>query len=292
MATIIGPPGNVIRNRPITTELRVLLDAAADSVGVERVVIVSGGQTSNHAPELKGKVGGWIGSRRHDDGRAADIKNGMTLSFTDTDGSQVESFVTAAAARGANGIGAGVNYMGTRRIHVGFGVTPSDHSEIAWGAAGAAANAPAWLREASGRGWANPFGARRGRGGGIGRAAGALDGEAGMSVVRARGGLWLRKGPGLEFDRTKLLELGTELMVLGMDGPWARVDLEGDGFVDGHVMASFLSSAHSVMAGEGIEEPVDPAAPEEPVGEAEPVNASARDRRGRRPPGPRPPRNP
>ena len=50
MAEIVGPPANVIRNRPITTELRELLDGSADATGVEKVVIVSGGQTSNHAP--------------------------------------------------------------------------------------------------------------------------------------------------------------------------------------------------------------------------------------------------
>ena len=50
MAEIVGPPTSVIRNRPITTELRELLDGAAEDTGVEKVVILSGGQTSNHAP--------------------------------------------------------------------------------------------------------------------------------------------------------------------------------------------------------------------------------------------------
>jgi hypothetical protein len=159
MAQIVGPPANVIRNRPITTELRELLDGAAEATGVARVVIVSGGQTSNHAPHLNGVVGGWTGSRRHDNGRAADIelvRAGDTLTFTDTDGSKVAEFVTAAAARGAIGIGAGVNYMGRKRIHVGFGNSPTDLQKLVWGAAGLSANAPAWLRAAAGEGWSNP----------------------------------------------------------------------------------------------------------------------------------------
>src|SRR5947209_208670 len=56
MAQIVGPPANVIRNRPITTELRALLNGAAEATGVQKVVIVSGGQTSNHAPNLEGVV--------------------------------------------------------------------------------------------------------------------------------------------------------------------------------------------------------------------------------------------
>ena len=154
MANIVGPPNNVIRNKPITTELHDLLNGAADATGIEKVVIISGGQTSNHAANLNGVVGGWTGSHRHDNGRAADIeliRNGTTLAFTDTDGSQVEAFVTAAAARGANGIGAGVHYMGPNKIHVGFGNSLSDHQKLVWGAAGASANAPGWLRRAAAR---------------------------------------------------------------------------------------------------------------------------------------------
>jgi hypothetical protein len=251
MAEIVGPPTSVIRNRPITTELRELLDGAAEDTGVEKVVIVSGGQTSNHAAHLAGVVGGWTGSRRHDNGRAADIelvRGGNTLSFTDTNGSQVAGFVTACAARGANGIGAGVNYMGPKRIHVGFGNSPSDLQELVWGAAGASANAPAWLRAAAKEGWDNPVG-------------GSFDPTppvrtSGRSIVSARGGLWLRRGPGLGFERARLLDEGTALTVLGFDGDWARVDLEGDGRIDGHVFAAFLVAADLGDAAGGVEEPV------------------------------------
>lgn len=280
MIEIVGPPANVIRNRPITTELRELLDGAADAAGVERVVIVSGGQTSNHALHLKGVVGGWTGSRRHDNGRAADIelvRDGDTLSFTDTNGSEVAEFVTAAAARGASGIGAGVHYMGRKRIHVGFGKSLTDLQKLVWGAAGASANAPAWLRAAAGEGWDNPIEENL-------AAAFSVRASA-SSIVMARGGLWLRKGPGLGFDRARLLDEGTALRVVGLDGDWARVDLRGDGLIDGHVFAAFLGAADLSDADDGVEEAVEEEALTE-LAEAEgiPAAAGGHARRGARAP--------
>jgi hypothetical protein len=252
MAEIIGPPANVTRNRPITAELSALLNGAADATGIQKVVIFSGGQTSNHAPHLKGVVGGWIGSPRHDDGRAADVhlvKDGTTLRFTDADGSEVEAFVTAAAARGATGIGAGLDYMGPTSIHVGFGKSPSDHQKLVWGEDGLSVNAPGWLRQAAAAGWNNPIAT------GLEHAFAAL--APGRSMVMARGGLWLRKGPGIEFDRGRLLDAGTVLAVVGFDGEWARVDLEGDGRVDGHVHTAFLAPADGDDSDEGVEETPD-----------------------------------
>jgi hypothetical protein len=257
MANIVGPPANSIRNKPITTELNEVLDGAADATGVAKIIIVSGGQVANHLPQLEGVVGGWTGSHRHDNGGAADIqliKNGTTLAFTDSDGSQVASFVTAAAARGATGIGAGVNYMGPKTIHVGFGNTPSDHQKLVWGAAGASANAPGWLRVAAKAGWDHPVGHA------VPAFASEAAGPAGAAferfVVAAREGLWLRKGPGLGFERARLLAAGTELTVAGRDGDWARVDLEHDGLVDGYVFAAFLKATESEI-GETAEEPAD-----------------------------------
>lgn len=252
MANIEGPPANKVRNRPITAELHAVLDGAAVATGIQKVIIFSGGQTSNHAPHLENVVGGWTGSRRHDDGRAADIhlvKDGTVLKFTDADGSEVEDFVTAAAARGATGIGAGVGYMGPTSIHVGFGKSPSDHVKLVWGKAGASANAPAWLKQAAAAGWNNPVAVV------VEHAFAALG--AGRSMVTARAGLWLRKGPGVEFDRGRLLDAGTMLAVVGFDGDWARVDLEGDGRVDGHVHSAFLERADQADPddpNEGVEE--------------------------------------
>ena len=70
--------------------------------------------------------------------------------------------------------------------------------------------------------------------------------RSGRFVVMARDGLKLRKGPGTDFDAVKTLPAGTELTVVGFDGTdrvWARVDLEDDGLLDGHVFAAFLAPA-------------------------------------------------
>src|SRR5690606_19385261 len=103
-----------------------------------------------------GTPGKRTGSTRHDLGNAADLqllKGGRALDFTNpADRETVIRFVTAAAAHGATGIGAGVDYMGPKTLHVGFG------AKSVWGAHGKAANAPAWLKEAVFAGWRNPVG--------------------------------------------------------------------------------------------------------------------------------------
>jgi hypothetical protein len=82
----------------------------------------------------------------------------------------------------------------------------------------------------------------------------------GHYVVMARGGLKLRGGPGTNFDPQQTLALGTELNVVAIssqDSAWARVDLEGDGLLDGYVFASFLAPAEQhVSPGEGAPEPM------------------------------------
>lgn len=247
MSVIVGPPATAIRCRPITARLHQLLNDAADATGVDRVVITSGGQPSNHAPHLKGVTCGWKGSRRHDNGNAADlqlVKNGNTLRFTDTDGSQVDEFVTACAARGATGIGAGVHYMGPKTIHVGFG------SKAIWGANGQSANAPAWLRTAVNAGWNDPV-----------DTAFALMSipSSSRSVVIARRGLYLRSAGDLTSNRLDELSPGTEVSILGFEGAWARVDLLGDGLMDGLVYSSYLRPADLADGDDsedGMEEPV------------------------------------
>ncbi len=238
MAAISGPPASATRNQPITEELKRVINTAADAAGIDTVRIVSGGQPA------RGEGTRRTGSPRHDHGRAADIKlvqRGDVLTFTDDDGGPtVEAFITAAAALGANGIGAGLAYMGNDTIHVGFGTSPSDHTELVWGEDGRSVNAPGWLRQAARKGWDNP------QTGGIEDVA-ALR-IPGRFVVIARNGLRLRNGPGLEFDATRTLEVETEIRVVGFDGPggdWARVDLEDDGLIDGHVLAAFLAPAGS-----------------------------------------------
>lgn len=231
MVEIVGPPTGATRNWPITAELRHVLEQAAAKIEVDRIIITSGGQpAAGEGPR--------IGSTRHDHGRAADIqlmRAGQPLTFTDQDGGDVAAFVTAAAACGATGIGAGVDYMGDRTIHVGFGTSPADKSKVVWGADGNVATAPAWLREAARNGWDNPAPPTTSI---------PSAGSIGRYTVIARGGLWLRKGPGLDFEKNRILAERLVLSVTRYDGPdnaWACVDLEGDGLADGYAFAAFLA---------------------------------------------------
>lgn len=143
MATIREDTANATRNLPISDALRAVLSQAADAVGIQLVVVTSGGQPASGSRR--------VGSNRHDNGNAADLdlqKNGKTLDFTlSTDLPDIQAFVTAAASAGATGIGAGVDYMGPTKLHVGFG------PRAAWGKDGKAANAPPWLIDAATSGW-------------------------------------------------------------------------------------------------------------------------------------------
>jgi len=147
MAVIIEATEGKIRDKPISDKLKRVLDKAADAAEIETVLVTSGGQVA------KGMPGKRTGSTRHDLGNAADLqllKKGKPLDFTTTaDRKIVAAFVTAAAANGATGIGAGIQYMGPKTLHVGFG------TKAVWGARGKAANAPPWLKKAVFAGWEN-----------------------------------------------------------------------------------------------------------------------------------------
>jgi hypothetical protein len=238
MTTFTGPPSEAIRNKPITLELKQVLDTAAQAAGVDTIVITSGGQ------DALGEGTRRTGSTRHDRGRAADLQlmvNGSTPTFTDQSAPPVIlAFVTAAAAAGATGIGAGVGYMGNRTMHVGFGTSVNDRSTLTWGAGGRSVNAPQWLRNAAEAGWAAP---------------GPIAGGApkvlapGRYVVIARAGLKLRGGPGTTFESERTLPLGTELNVVELDSQdpsWVRVNLEEDELIDGYVFAGFLAPAGAI----------------------------------------------
>ena len=81
----------------------------------------------------------------------------------------------------------------------------------------------------------------------------------GRYVVIARDGLKLRGGPGTNFQSEATIPAGTELNVVAtseVDPAWVRVDLEGDGLLDGYVFASFLAQAGAhAGTGEGVPEP-------------------------------------
>jgi hypothetical protein len=250
MTTFTGPPASATRNKPIASDLKQVLDAAAQSAGVDTIRITSGGQ------DALGEGTRRTGSTRHDRGRAADLQlvaNGTTITFTDQAAPPTMlAFVTAACAAGATGVGAGVTYMGNRTIHVGFGKSPADTQKLAWGANGASANAPQWLRDAAQAGWASPAPLGSGSGGG----GGAL--RPGRYVVIARPGLRLRGGPGTDFEIEQTLPTGRELTVVATaptDPAWVQVDLEDDGLFDGYVFASFLAPAGGDPSHEHAPEP-------------------------------------
>lgn len=146
MAKLREDTAGKIRDLPISNKLRSLLIEAATSVGIDEVVVTSGGQCA------KGTCTKRTGSTRHDLGNAADlqlIKGGRRLNFTRTaDLPTIKSFITATARLGATGIGAGLTYMGAETFHVGFG------ARAVWGGTGANAKPPPdWLVEAAKTGW-------------------------------------------------------------------------------------------------------------------------------------------
>jgi hypothetical protein len=130
-----------IRRLPITARLAAILHRAAEVNGL-KVRVTSGGQ-----PPRGG--GRRTGSSRHDVGGdrlgAADLQlidetEGYVLDMgVPRDLERMAAFVTETVFLGANGVGAGVGYMGPKTIHVGGG------SVLAWGAGGRASTAPEWL---------------------------------------------------------------------------------------------------------------------------------------------------
>jgi hypothetical protein len=145
VAQIVEDTAGKTRDLPISAALRSLLLAAAQDANVDVVRVISGGQCA------KGTCTKRTGSTRHDNGAAADLQlavGGKRQNFTETSGLEIfKRFVSACAAAGATGIGAGIDYMGAETVHVGFG------PRAVWGAGGKSANAPAWIVEAARNGW-------------------------------------------------------------------------------------------------------------------------------------------
>lgn len=128
------------RNDPLDPALVSAMSFLPD-LGITMDVI-SGGQ------EAAGEGGSRTGSTRHDHGKAADVdfyKDGRKLDWNNPDDMPIlVQIVQTAKANGVTGIGAGDDYMGAGRFHVGFG------NPGVWGAGGKGANAPDWLRSAYG----------------------------------------------------------------------------------------------------------------------------------------------
>lgn len=224
MARVIENTAGKIRNKPIQAKLKAVLIKAAEAAGVDTVSVTSGGQ------DIKGQGTRRTGSTRHDGGAAADlqlIRKGQVLNFH-ADRAVFEAFVTAAAAAGATGMGAGDAYMGPSTIHVGFG------GKLVWGAGGKSAAAPAWLIRAAETGWS----------GKAPKPKPPAEAVLGRNRVTARDGLRLRGGPGTEFPYSATLAFGTALSIVAFDAAdarWALVDLEDDGRVDGYVFAPLVT---------------------------------------------------
>lgn len=125
------------RSQPISPDL-VNAMSFLPEMGVT-MDVYSGGQPA------KGE-GARVGSTRHDHGNAADVmfyKDGRMLDWNNPDDIPVLSDIVARAkSSGVTGIGAGDDYMGAGRIHIGFG------DPAVWGAGGRSANAPDWLKSA------------------------------------------------------------------------------------------------------------------------------------------------
>lgn len=232
MARYIDATQGAIRDAPLTSRLRTLLLTAADRAGIDAIRVTSAGQP--------GSSGQSTGSTRHNGGNAADFQmlvGDDYLSFSDQSAPEkILHFVAACAELGATGIGAGVQYMGSRTIHVGYGLP-----KTVWGKDGKRVNAPGWLVEAVDGGWRNA------------RFAGIPS-----FAVTARHGARLRAGPGPEYETIATIARDTFVDVLAADGEnkdWARVDLIGDGYVDGHIHMAFLGDVETLgLSPERIED--------------------------------------
>lgn len=124
-----------IRNQPISPDL-VRAMSFLPELGVT-MNVYSGGETEDRRASDSG---------RHLHGNAADVmfyQDGRMLNWNnERDLAVLSDIVSRARAAGVTGIGAGDDYMGPGRIHIGFG------PEAVWGAGGKSANAPGWLRTA------------------------------------------------------------------------------------------------------------------------------------------------
>lgn len=127
-----------IRSQPIAPKLAEALSFLPE-LGVS-MRVYSGGQAA------KGSGGPRTGSTRHDHGNAADADFYMgdrKLDWNNPDDVPIfKEIVARGKANGVTGWGAGDDYMGAGRMHVGYG------NPGVWGAGGKGANAPDWLSEA------------------------------------------------------------------------------------------------------------------------------------------------
>lgn len=88
--------------------------------------------------------------------------------------------------------------------------------------------------------------------------AGLVENEKGVAAgalfeIVARSGLNLRSGPGEAYRVMQTLPAGTVVTGRGRDGAWIKVDLDGDGRVDGHMFAAYLRAASGGLPIGGVQ---------------------------------------
>ena len=93
------------------------------------------------------------------------------------------------------------------------------------------------------------------------------EGAAALFRVAARSTLNLRSGPGESFEVNRPVPNGTIVTGRGLEGPWMKVDLEGDGQVDGYMFARFLAAVSGGLPADpgAVLSPSGPGAPPRPI---------------------------
>lgn len=126
---------NGTRNLPLSPELINAMRFVPE-LGLQMRVF-SGGQPGIGSGQPR------VGSTRHDHGGAGDVEfwqGDRRIDWNNpNDMSLINEIITRAKANGVAGIGAGDDYMGAGRFHMGFG------APAYWGADGKTENAPGWL---------------------------------------------------------------------------------------------------------------------------------------------------
>lgn len=160
-----------IRTLPLDTNLVNVLNAAAHAAGIDRVVVVSGGQVNINDPSAREDVNR-TGSIRHDVWSPGSKTGGMAADFdleiggrvldgnNASDREKMANFVSHAVRAGIRGVGwdSGVSggsrhYMGPSRFHMDcWGIPPSNRSLCVWGYTESSGSAVPWVYNAARRG--------------------------------------------------------------------------------------------------------------------------------------------
>ena len=149
-ANVVYQLAGSIRNQPIQPKLAKILEQASAETGY-KIVVFSGGQVS----KADGGVDGVnrLGSIRHDNGYAADIKvydNGTRLSSENSSHyAKLSDFARLLKSLGMESFGSGSGYMGgNHHVDIAFSAPNPTKGSKTWGAGTRFANTPSWLKSA------------------------------------------------------------------------------------------------------------------------------------------------